>query len=114
MRLGFTSLSERELAPLRAALFNQIPPYERTDLRGFEWRYLWRLAYPDGPLRLPERKGVAGASAFSPDGTILAVYYWDDAVRWWDLQNGKELRPAFTNASGLGAFSATGEEYIVG
>jgi len=114
MRLGFTSLLERELAPLRTALFNQIPPHARTDLRGFEWRYLWRRAYPDGPLRLPERKGVAGASAFSPDGKILAVYYWDDAVRWWDLQNGKELCPAFRNASGLGAFSATGQEYILG
>jgi len=114
MRLGFTSLADRELAPIRTALYNQIPTRSQTDLRGFEWRFLWARAYPDGPRRLPERKGVAGASVFSPDGTILAVYYWDDAVRWWNLQTGRELRPAFTNASGLGVFSSTGEEYILG
>ena len=114
MRLGFTSLAGNELAPIRAALLNQIPAPLQADLRGFEWRYLSARAYPDGPLRLPERKGVAGASAFSPDGTILAVYYWDDIVRWWDLQTGREFRPACTNVSGPGVFSHSGEEYLLG
>lgn len=114
MRQGFTSLLEHEMAPLRAALIHQIPTREQTDLRGFEWRYLWARAYPEVALRLPERKGVAGASGFSPDGTILAVYYWDDTIRWWDLRTGRELRPAFASASALGAFTKDGEEYILG
>jgi WD40 repeat protein len=114
MRLGFTSLAERELAPIRAALHSQIPTVQQTDLRGFEWRYLWASAYPDVALRLPERKGVAGACSFSPDGAILAAYYWDNTIRWWDLKSGQELRPAFSNASALGTFNRDGEDYILG
>jgi WD40 repeat protein/predicted Ser/Thr protein kinase len=114
MRSAFTSLAENELAPLRAALRNQIPAGSQTDLRGFEWRYLWARAYPEVAARLPERKGVAGASGFSPDGAILAVYYWDDSLRWWDVRTGRELRPAFSNASALGAFSQHGDEYVFG
>src|SRR6266850_187260 len=45
---------------------------------------------------------------------MLAVYYWDDTLRWWDLKTGRELRKAFTNASALGAFSRNGEEYVLG
>jgi len=114
MRVGFTSLVEGELAPLRAALHNQFPISGQSDLRGFEWRYLWSRAYPDVAMRLPERPQVAGSSGFSPDGTILAVYYWNDTLRWWDLKTGMELRPAFTNASALGAFTKNGDEYILG
>jgi WD40 repeat protein/predicted Ser/Thr protein kinase len=114
MKAGFTSLAEGELAPLRAALQSRIPTSGQTDLRGFEWRYLWSRAYPDVAMRLPERPQVAGSSSFSPDGTILAVYYWNDTLRWWDLNTGMELRPAFTNTSALGAFTKNGEEYILG
>jgi WD40 repeat protein/predicted Ser/Thr protein kinase len=114
MQRGFTSLAEPELAVVRAALNTQIPTAPQSDLRGFEWRYLWARAYPEVSMRLPERPGVAGASSFSPDGTILAVYYWNDTLRWWDLKSGNELRPAFTNASALGAFIKNGAEYVLG
>src|SRR6185436_1769733 len=103
MRFGFTSLDAHELAPLRAALTNQIPPPGKADLRGFEWRYLWARAFPNGARRLPVRNGVAGASCFSPDGKILSVYYWDNTVRWWNLETEQE---SFTisNAASLGTF----------
>jgi len=114
MRLGFTSLEGGKLVPLRTALYNQIPGPGQSNLRGFEWRYLWARAYPEVAMRLPERNGVAGASSFSPDGTILAVYYWDDTLRWWDLKASRELRSAFANASALGAFAKNGEEYVLG
>src|ERR1051325_2539500 len=85
MNLGFTSLSESELAVVRAALERQIPASRRSDLRGFEWRYLWARAYPDVAMRLPERPQVAGSSCFSPDGGLLAGYYLNDALRWLGL-----------------------------
>jgi eukaryotic-like serine/threonine-protein kinase len=114
MRSGFTSLADGELSPLRAALHSHIPTSSQVDMRGFEWRYLWARAYPDVAMRLPERPQAAGASRFSPDGTILAVYYWNDTLRLWDMKTGQESRPAFTNVSALGAFTKNGKEYVLG
>jgi WD40 repeat protein len=43
------------------------------DLRGFEWRYLWRFAHLDESLaQIPAEDGV-NSMAFSPDGKRLAI-----------------------------------------
>jgi hypothetical protein len=76
MRFGFTSLDAHELAPLRAALISQIPPPGKADLRGFEWRYLWARAFPDGARRLPVSHGFPGE--FLPCRRVLGRRFEED------------------------------------
>src|SRR5207302_563642 len=50
-----------------------IPTEEgRKDFRGFEWRYLWRLAHPD-VVTLRDGAGLRNCLAYSPDGRFLAA-----------------------------------------
>lgn len=55
------------------------------DLRGFEWRYGWRLCQGDALFTL---RGVAGAARgvlFTPDSRTLAAGQLDGTVRLWDV-----------------------------
>jgi WD40 repeat protein/serine/threonine protein kinase len=86
-------------------LLNEQRP-ERTggiDLRGFEWRYLWRLCHSD-LLTLPGHRGPVTGVAFSPDGTRLASGSWDATVKVWDVSMSTEGR----QAGGQGALTIEG------
>lgn len=83
-----------------------------ADLRGFEWRYLWRLCRGAHQL-LPQHNQVVDAMQFSPDGRLLATYCWDTTLRLWDLETRQKLLelPA---ASALGSFSPDGQLFTIG
>jgi WD40 repeat protein/serine/threonine protein kinase len=63
-----------------------------TDLRGFEWHYLWRLGHPE-VLTLQGHAGDVYSVAFSPDGTLIASAGKDRMILLWDAQSGKERFP---------------------
>jgi eukaryotic-like serine/threonine-protein kinase len=60
------------------------PKAGETDLRGFEWHYLYKLCHPE----LLTFRG--GAMAFSPDGKRMAMGT-NDSVRILDAQTNREL-----------------------
>ena len=64
----------------------------RSDLRGWEWRYLWGLCRPDDLSSLAVEKPV-NAIAISRNGTWLAVATSDGTVQIWDYPQ----RRVFTN-----------------
>lgn len=67
------------------------PERGKDDLRGFEWRYLWRLAKPLGKSLTLSSSSTAWSLAYSPDGQKLAVGYNPADLKIWDLQTGREL-----------------------
>ncbi|HET7697153.1 MAG TPA: AAA-like domain-containing protein [Vicinamibacterales bacterium] len=74
----------------RALLEHHVPAAGERDLRGFEWRYLWRLTHGDQP---PLRGRVEDPTrvAFAPDGARLAVAGWRGLLDVWDLASRRLL-----------------------
>lgn len=44
-----------------------------------------------GTTRLRQRQGVNGV-AFSPDGTHLVSMGWEESIRFWDVETGRQVR----------------------
>jgi WD40 repeat protein/serine/threonine protein kinase len=69
-----------------------LPGQEDTDLRSFEWHYLWRLCHGEQFL-------LRGHSSFvrlvvcDPDGRTVYAVADDGVVKQWDVANGKEQKP---------------------
>lgn len=84
MNLAAQAWAAAGAARTRGLLERHIPASGEPDLRGFEWRYLWRLTHGDEP---PLRGRVVDPTriAFAPDGTRLAVAGWSGQVDVWDV-----------------------------
>jgi WD40 repeat protein len=62
-----------------------------TDLRGWEWRYLWERCQSDALFTLCQRPGSIYSLAASADGRWLAVGELDGAISVWDLRSRREV-----------------------
>ena len=58
------------------------PQPGEADLRGFEWRYLWRIAQGDEHFALPNQASSVQSLAFSPGGDALAIGLHDKLNVW--------------------------------
>jgi WD40 repeat protein/serine/threonine protein kinase len=66
------------------------PMTGETELRGFEWHYLYKLCHSE-LLTLKGHKGQVNSVAYSPDGKRLASVAYDSTTKVWDAQTGQEL-----------------------
>jgi WD40 repeat protein len=95
--------------PALALLEETRPKRGQSDLRGFEWSYLWRLCHQElRTLRGHTLRSVT-AVAFSPDGRLLASADYG-TIKLWDPATGRQLRSlrAHTDRIGGLAFSPDG------
>ncbi len=101
-----------DVGRLRSLLDLQRPTPTEPDLRGWEWRYLWRLVH-EHRLELRAQDDSFADVAFSPDGQILAGLEGRGRIQLWDRASGKLLRTTgVTNeriradlAAGVGALA---------
>jgi WD40 repeat protein/serine/threonine protein kinase len=62
-----------------------------TDLRGWEWRYLWGRCQSDALFTLCQRSDSIYSLATSADGRWLAVGEFGGAISVWDLRARREV-----------------------
>lgn len=80
----------------------------QTDLRGWEWRYLWQLCHLDEPSTLHRYSNAVHALALSKSGALLAAAT-RDTVELWDLSSRRPLPGAYSGPVNTLAFSPAGD-----
>ena len=112
--------SDGDLEHARLLLESLRPEPNQTDLRGFEWRYLWQLFQDESQLTLPTYSGdTVGMFArdlvsFSADGSKLAIAE-GEAIRVWDFASRRPLGTIDIPAKPIMAlgFSPTDSDFLV-
>ena len=111
MNLARHAWEEAAVTRVQELLEQHRPKPGEIDLRGFEWRYLYRLCHQE-ILTLKGHTGNVKEVAFSPDGKRLASTSMDNTVKVWDAQTGQELlslRSGIRGYMGPVAFSPDGK-----
>ncbi len=92
MNLAQHSLKLNNLGKARRLLDRNRPQHGEADLRGWEWRYLWRLTRTSALATLTNRPTHGFSVSFSPDGRRLAVGWFDGHVDLWDVPSRQLIR----------------------
>jgi WD40 repeat protein/serine/threonine protein kinase len=66
-------------------------PYQETDLRGWEWRYLWRQCQGEERFILGEHTNGATAVGLLADGKTVFSAGRDRLVCLWDLESRRQI-----------------------
>jgi WD40 repeat protein len=78
------------LEPEVRRLLEAYLPSGETDLRRFEWFWLWRVCHND-KAELRGHDASVYSVAFSPDGKTLASGSEGQTVKLWDARTGQEM-----------------------
>ena len=115
INLAFRECQDGNFGKASILLADCRPGAGQTDLRSFEWSYLYHLCRGNYVLSLPKLKQVVGSMEFSRDSRLFATYCWDGKLRLWNPE-GNTRAPIFetTNATGLSGFSAQGDKVVFG
>ena len=76
-------------------------PNGTEDLRGFEWRYLWKLCQSTELHTIPSAHESRVVNlAFAPDGKMLFSAGMEGTIKAWDMSSRKQIGTGFTDAKG--------------
>jgi len=92
MNLAQQALKLNNLGRARRLLDRHRPQPGEEDLRGWEWRYLWQLIRNEAIVTLTNRPARGFSAGFSPDGSRLAVGWYDGRVDLWDVPGRRWVR----------------------
>lgn len=92
MNLAQQALAINNFGRAQELLNRQVPQSPQADLRGWEWRYLWRQCQSDALFRLCQKTNSIGSLAVSRDGRWLAVGESSNGgLSLWDLATRSEI-----------------------
>jgi WD40 repeat protein len=103
MNLAQQAWAGGDLARTQELLDAQQPRSGQEDLRGFEWRYLWRLCRQEKPLYIFRNPGQF--VVFSADGRIMASGGYQE-VKLWDVAARRPLGTLEGIRNGVGVQQA--------
>lgn len=92
MNLTQQALNENNLGRAVELLDRHRPAQGQQDLRGWEWRYLWKRCQSDERATVAHLSNAVAVLEFSPDGTVMASGGHDGLVRFWDPKSWNEIR----------------------
>jgi WD40 repeat protein len=73
MNIAKQALNENNLGHALEMLAQHVPKPEETDLRGWEWRYLWGQTRSDALFTLCQEANEINSLSVSPDGNLVAI-----------------------------------------
>ncbi|MDB5335813.1 MAG: serine/threonine protein kinase with repeat, partial [Planctomycetaceae bacterium] len=91
LRLAAIQLDNRSIAFCNQTLQTSRPVGMESDLRGWEWNYLWNQTHSD-QLTIQGHTAPVQSVSFSPDGKHLVSGSWDHTIKLWDALTGKKIR----------------------
>jgi len=104
MNLVQQALAVNDLGRAQDLLDRQRPQAGERDLRGWEWRYLWRLSRSDAKSVLCQRPNEVWSIAASHDGALAAVgEFFGGGLSIWDVRTGQLIA---TPPAGVGLVHA--------
>ncbi len=111
VNLAHQAWGDGDLKRAQDLLESQRPAPNQTDLRGFEWRYLWRLCQDESRMTLetftevvPLQYHESNLMSFSADGGKLAIGA-GRIVKVWDFARRRELTALDINADQVTALA---------
>ncbi len=90
MNLAFQAVQENNIGYALRLLDLHRPQPGQPDLRGWEWRYIWKLCQSDELMRLGSHSNTVLDAVFSPKGDVLATCSSDHTVKLWDITAQRE------------------------
>src|SRR5204862_243683 len=110
MNLAHQAWNEGSLQRAQKLLRAHLPQAGKEDLRGFEWRYLWRLCQDESRVTFTNVHfaGNSHGLALAADGqTLIAAS--DDSLKWLDRQKHREIRIITVGTNAIDGLSMSGD-----
>ncbi len=90
LRLAAIQLDNRSIAFCNQTLQTGRPRGMESDLRGWEWNYLWNQTHSD-LLTIQSHTAAVQSVSFSQDSRRLVSGSWDHTIKLWDALTGEKL-----------------------
>jgi WD40 repeat protein len=92
MNLAQQALAVNNTGRAQRLLNRHRPKPGQTDLRGWEWRYLWQDCQSDSVFQMPQQSYAVLSADLTPDGKLLATADIRGIVKLWDFPRHEEIQ----------------------
>jgi len=111
MNLAQQAWNEGSLQRAQKLLRAHLPQAGKEDLRGFEWRYLWRLCQDESRITFTNVHFAGnshGLALAADDQTLIAA--GGDSLKWLDRQKHREVQTLTTATNPINGLSMSGDK----
>lgn len=106
-------MQQGDFGHARRTLERLIPAAGETDLRGFEWYYLWNLCRGEQTATLSGHKWIVTCVACSPDGKLIASGGMGGQVKIWDAASQTCLKTLEVSTGAVWSLAFTPENHTL-